>query len=234
MRYCKGKFVCLLVALFLVVAIFPSYAFSVESNDTTKEILSVEDAINQSLQNNYALTQANLELRRAEIDRDKAAEMLTWIPMGGEVIPAYQAVYNHYQQSQIGFRLAKRKQEAQKARIINEVLSAYSSAVGAEYRTKLLDNNLKYAKEQQRIAKLFESIGLADQSQLIDFEYATKYLQASYSEAQSAYNSNIAKLANLLGKSGDWIPILTSRPTISFYKRNQLSVEISQGLSESD
>ncbi|NLY36868.1 MAG: TolC family protein [Tissierellia bacterium] len=195
--------------------------------------LSIVEAIEIAWDKNPALRKAKLEVDRAQIARDKSLEAVTWIPTGGLVVPAYQQVFNTYQQAEIGLTAAKKTEKLEKNRIAKEVIKAYTNALNDYKSMQLAYATYKNIQERASINSLANSIGLSSAYDYEQFKLTKNKAEQDYLAAESAYRSSIAELRQILNKSNEWQPQLISEPVITTYDREDLSTELARSMSES-
>lgn len=218
------------VILSMLGCMFPAVA---GASQTDISSLSIQDALNMAYKDNPDLRKAELSVEKAQLQCDDAAESVTWIPTGGLVLPAYQQVMNGYQQAQIGLSTAKKTRDTQKESISKDVIAAYTAILKSKNNLDTLKINLEDAKNQKRIQSLAKEVGLCSDYDYSKASSSIEQLEKSYNAAQQSYQGSIASLAALLGKDEAWKPDLSSKVLIASYPRNELSVEISRGTSES-
>ncbi len=227
MRYIKMSIALGVLTFFLISLLMP-----LPLNAEVRS-LSLEEAIELSLKNNPELTKGNLELEKAEIMRDEAAQGIHYTPVEGVFSPEYQALYSGYQQAQLTVRTKKRALQVEEDKIANEVISAYASAI-RNYNV-LQKANLQYnlVDKQNTIASLSRKIGIISDHSYEGSKLGKKQLQETVRLAESNYEGSIAELRRLLGQNPNWEVKLISRPIINNYPRHELSTEINRGTSES-
>ncbi len=206
-----------------------SYAAAISPNNP----LSIEQALDKAYKTNPDLRKASLSVKKAEIIRDDAAEMVTWIPTGGMVVPAYQQIMNGYEQAEIGYQTAKKAERTAQDGITYNVVNAYCAAVTNYNNMEIARVKLDDAKRQLTMSSVARAVGT-----LAEFEYdkakiGIKQLEEAYELNKAQYEGSISNLRSLLNESKSWQPDLSSRPILAQYKRNELSMEVSRGLSES-
>ena len=96
-----------------------------------------------------------------------------------------------------------------------------------------LNLSIQEMKEQKRIGSLAREVGISSTNEYAKLTSSIEQMQQSYIGVQNNYLRNIASLGALLGKSENWQPKLTSKSVLNTYERNELSTELSRGLSES-
>lgn len=222
----------ILTGILCMSLVFPSVGYSYAASPTDN-YLSIEQALEKAYKANPDLRKAALNVEKTEIIRNDAAEMVTWIPTGGLVIPAYQQVVNGYQQAEIGYQTAKKVEKSARDGITCGVVSAYCSAVTNYNNMELARIKLEDAKLQLTMSSVARAVGT-----LSDFDYekdkvGVKHLEEAYELSKAKYEGSISKLRSLLNESASWQPDLTSRPVLAQYERHELGIEISRGLSES-
>ena len=213
-----------------MVLLFPSFAYAGEQ---TAHTMTLEDALQIAYGNNPDLRKADLELEKAQILRDDTRKALDWIPTGGLIYPETQQVFNAYQQAAIGLATAKKAQASEKDRITQEVITAYTKVLKDFNTMESTRLTLEDLEHQKRIAGMSMGLGLISELDYQQLESGIKQAQEGYKAAQAAYEGSLASLRYLLGQNASWNPVLSSRAILGTYSRNELSVELSRGTSES-
>ncbi|NLB88558.1 MAG: hypothetical protein GX790_04935 [Syntrophomonadaceae bacterium] len=90
-----GYIALLLVLIFSILFIYPENLYAQDAKGDGG--LSIQEALEMAYKHNPDLLKAELEVEKAEIQKDDLAEAVTWIPTGGLINPAYQQVFNSYQ-----------------------------------------------------------------------------------------------------------------------------------------
>ncbi|CFX11901.1 Outer membrane efflux protein [Syntrophomonas zehnderi OL-4] len=222
----------ILTGILCMSLVFPSvgYVYAASPADNS---LSIEQALEKAYKTNPDLRKAALNVEKAEIIRNDAADRVKWIPTEGMVMPTYQQVVNGYQQAEIGYQTAKKVENSARDGITCGVVSAYSSAVTNYNNMELARIKLGDAKLQLTMSSVARAVGT-----LSDFDYekaqvGVKHLEEGYELSKAKYEGSISKLRSLLNENANWKPDLNSRPILAQYNRNELGIEIARGLSES-
>lgn len=227
----SGKHMVLtLLFIFCISIIFPPVASAQEKAMTS---LDLQAALTMAFEKNSDFRQADLSVDLAQVQQDKAAESVTFVPTGGLVYPAYQSVMNAYQQAEIGLKSAKKNRDATKESISQTVISDYC-AVLKNYNT--MENariSLQDLKDQKYLCSLSKTLGMMSDYDYNNLTVSIKQAEEAYKAAQSNYDGSMAALGVILGQSQGWQAELTSRPIINKYERDSLDIEISRGTSES-
>lgn len=205
-----------------------AHAVSIPGNS-----LGIEQAITKAYKNNPDLRKANIAVEKAEINRNDAAEMITWIPTGGMVMPAYQQMMNGYQLAEINYQTAKKAENAARDFIDYSVINAYCNAVSSYNNMEMARVKLEDAKYQLSMSSVARAVGALAELDYEKAETGTSQLEEVYKLNIAKYDGSIAQLRSLLGEGRDWQPDLSSKPILDQYKRNELSIEIGRGLAES-
>lgn len=226
----KKYFRLSIVMTLCMLLLFPSFAYAEEE---TVHTVTLEDALQMAYASNPDIRKANLELEKAQINRDDARDTLDWIPTGGLIDPAVNKVFNLYQQTEIGLTTAKRAQVAEKDRITQEVISNYTKVLKDFNTMESTRLKLQDLENQKRIAGMSMGLGLISKLDYQKLESGIKEAQEGSKATQAAYEGSMASLRYLLGQNASWYPVLSSRAVLDTYSRNELSVELSRGTSES-
>ena len=133
-----------------------SYSYAASSPNNS---LSIEQALDKAYKTNPDLRKATLNVDKTEIIRNDAAEMVTWIPTGGMVMPAYQQIMNGYQQAEIGHQTAKKVEKTARDGITYNVVSAYSTAVTNYNNMEMARVKLEDAKRQLTMSSVARAVG---------------------------------------------------------------------------
>ena len=226
----KKYFRLIIVMSLCMLLLFPSFACAGEEAVHT---VTLEDALQMAYTSNPDIRKADLELEKAQINRDDARDTLDWIPTGGLIDPAVNQVFNLYQQTEIGLSTAKKAQESEKDRITQEVISAYTKVLKDFNTMESTRLTLEDLEHQKRIAGMSMGLGLISELDYQQLESGIKEAQEGSKATQAAYEGSMAALRYLLGQNASWNPVLSSRAILDTYSRNELSVELSRGTSES-
>jgi len=207
-----------------------SYSYAASSPNNS---FSIEQALDKAYKTNPDLRKATLSVEKSEIIRNDAAEMVTWIPTGGMVSPAYQQIMNGYQQAEIGYQTAKKVERTARDGITYNIVSAYCTAVTNYNNMEIVRVKLEDAKRQLTMSSVARAVGT-----LAEFDYekakvGIAQMEEEYERNKAQYEGSISRLRALLNESESRQPDLSSRPVLAQYKRNELGIEISRGLSES-
>lgn len=223
MRYIIRYAKTILVSFF-VIALISMPANAAESKP---EQLSVTSAIEIAQKCNPQYTSLALQVDRAQVLRDDAADNVTVLPTGQLVVtPNGQAMVNSYEQTSISLTTAKKQLSNETIRMEKEVISAYTSALITANKIKDTKLTLSEMEEQQKLYHLARNSGLI--SNIDDSTYSAQVEQIKDTLAmyKSQYDANIATLRSLLNKGTDWNPVLTSQPIITKYSRQSLQTEL--------
>lgn len=208
----------------------PAYATAAEAESAG---LKIQQAIEQASKNNPELRKAGLTVDQSKIQRDDLVEVVEYIPGRGLVSPEVQNVVNSYQIADIAWNTAIKAEEATKDSISMQVISAYTNALKSYNNMEIARINLLEAQDQMRIRSLAQAIGMMSNYDYDKAKTGNQQQQEQYKYLQSQYDSSIASLRSLLGENADWNPKLTSKAILSQYKRDDVSLELSRGLSNS-
>ena len=211
---------------------FTGSAYAVAAENESAD-LSIQQAFEQANKNNPDLRSAELSEQQAEIAKDDAAEVVEFIPGGGLISPEVQSVANSYQTAEISWNKAVKSQKSTQEQVTKEVIAAYIDALKARNSMEAASISLLEAKDQLRMKSLAKAVGT-----MSDFDYEKAKLsnqqqEEQYKNLQAQYDSSVSSLRSLLGEDGSWNPVLTSKAIISQYKRDDLLLELSRGLSNS-
>lgn len=216
------------VLIFSICFIIPA---PVLAEEESKEPLTIEAALQKAYKNNPDLRKTELEVEKAQIQRDDAAEYVDFIPTGGLVSPQLQAVVNGYQRADINLGAKKRARNQTKDLVTQAVITAYSEAVKDYNQMETVRLVLEDQQHQMKARSAAKAVGLMAN---FDYEKAKtkiKELEEKYKATESSYEGKVSTLRSLLGESKEWQPELSSRAIITDYERADLALEISRGLS---
>jgi hypothetical protein len=90
--------------------------------------LTIEAAVQLAFKSDPDVKKAELNVEQAQIARDELAQHVDWIPTGGMVLPAYQELFNTFQQAEISLGVAKKVQATQKDLVAKNVIAAYNQS----------------------------------------------------------------------------------------------------------
>ena len=223
------KLTPMLLVAFMILAITPNIALAQES-DTS---LTLEQALDIAYKSNPDLRQADLEIDKAQIQRDDAAELVTSIPIGGIISLTGQEVYNGFQKAEIALEGAKRNKTTEKERLASDVINAYTAVLKNYNTMETARLTIEDLRQQLSTSYIAQETGVISSFDVKSFESAIKQAEDEYKGAQSQYESSISSLRTVVGKDQWWKPVLTSRAVLKEYSRENLDTELSRGISQS-
>lgn len=229
MRYIK--YISLIMVLICGLSFTGSAYAATVANESPS--LSIDQALKKANKNNPSLRTAELSEEQAEIAKDDLAEIVEYIPGAGLVSPDVQKVVNSYQVAEISWNKSVKAKKAAQEQVTKEVVSTYIDALKAYNSMERAKISLLEADDQLKMKSLAQAVGT-----LSDFDYEKAKLsnqqqEEEYKSLQAQYDSSIASLRSLLGANDDWYPTLSSKAILSQYKCDELSLELSRGLSNS-
>jgi len=225
----KKKHMPLFLVLLMIVFMFPS---TVTAATAEKESLSIQDAIDTAYKSNPDLQKAYYQTESARITLNDAKDV-AYIIDGSVGTQKLQNITDTYQQTNLNWESAKKTEAAEKDRISKDVIVAYINVVKSYNNLQKQQLALEDLKGQRKITSLAKELGTVAS---LDYDKSTsglKQTEEAYKIAETTYQTNVASLGSLLGKSSGWNADLTSRLVADKYARNSLSVELSRGTSES-
>ena len=214
---------------FVAVAIMPETAIAQENTSA----LTMQQALDMAYKHNPDLRKAQLELDKAQINRDDAAKAVSYIPTGGLVYPEIQQGYNLFQQAEIGLKVAKRTAATEKDRLSKDIINAYTTALKNYNTMETTRLTLEDLKQQLSVANIAMQTGMMSEYDLTSVQSGIRQAEKGYQASQAQYDSALAALAALLGQGSDWKPELTSQAVLTEYQRNDLAIELSRGVEQS-
>ena len=223
------KLTPMLLVAFMILAITPNIALAQEGDIS----LTLEQAIDIAYKSNPDLRQADLEIDKAQIQRDDAADLVTSIPIGGIITPTCQEIYNGYQKAEIALEGAKRNKTTEKERVASDVINAYTAALKNYNTMESARLTIEDLRQQLSTSYIAQETGVISSFDVKSFESAIKQAEDEYKGAQSQYESSISSLRTVVGKDQWWKPVLTSRAVLKEYPRETLDIELSRGISQS-
>ncbi len=201
---------------------------------TGKETLSLEEALDLAYKYNPDLRKVELQLDRAEILRDIAAQSVTLLPTGELLVaPEGRSVINNYEQADVNWKAIKKVSESEKQRIEKEVVTAYADAVKSYNQIELTRWQLQDMEEQNRLSQIASVQGVMANSDLRSSLRGVEQLEEALKASQAAHELALSSLRTLLNQEPDWIPILTSRPVADSFSRPGVWLALSRAENQS-
>lgn len=228
MRYIRTNIALGILAFFFITLVNPSLASATEVKQ-----LTLEEAIETSMQNNLEIRKGRLELEKAEITRDDVAQHIDSTPIQGVFSAGYRELYSGYQQTQLVVKNKKRAIEVEEDKIANEVINLYSNAIKNYNAMEKAKLQHKLIDKQTTIASISKEVGMISEYDYAGSQLGKEQTREAAKLAESLYEGSIAELRRLLGQNQTWEVELISRPIINNYPRHELSTEISRGTSKS-
>lgn len=228
MRYINTRNLTVFILAMVLALVSPLVA------SAEQEELSIADAIAMAADKNPQVTSLKLQVDRANILRDDAADLVTFFsPSQLLVNPDGQMLVNNYEQLTIQLKSLKKQLDSEQGRVEKEVVGAYTGAVIANNDMKATRLTMDEMKQQAQLYDLGQRIGIVSLYDHNTFLRKMEQLDDTLAMQEKQYESSIASLRALLHKGTDWQPILTSQPTITRYDRQSLDTELIRAVDQS-
>lgn len=228
MRYINRRYFGIIVFIITLVLIAPTAAWAAE------EQLSIDNALKLAQTTNPQITSLALQVDRAQILRDNAAEGISFYPTGQLLVsPTGQVLVNNYEQTTVQLATLKKQLESEKKRVEKEVISAYATALISSYDMQATRLMIEDMEKQAKTNQLAVQLGVISNYDNSKYNLKVEQLRDSLTIQQEQYNAAIAVLRGLLHKGSDWKPVLTSQAAITKYPRQSIDTEFIRATSES-
>ncbi len=217
-----------LIIVFALALLVPAAAYASE------EPLSIDAAVELAQAKNPQVTSLKLQVDRANILRDDAADLVTFFSPGNLLVnPDGQMLVNNYEQLTIQLKTMKKQLDIEQRRVEKEVVSAYAGAVMATNDMKATRLTMEEMKQQARLYDLGRNIGVISLYDHNTFLRKMEQLEDKLAMQEKQYDSSIASLRGLLHQGTEWKPVLTSQPVITKHPRQRLETEFIRATEES-
>ncbi|NLT20458.1 MAG: TolC family protein [Syntrophomonadaceae bacterium] len=201
---------------------------------TGREILSLEEAMDIAYRYNPSLRKVALELDRAEVLRDLAAQSITLLPTEDILVtPSGKAMINNFEQADINWKAKKKVSESEKQRIEKEVINAYAEAIKSANQIEIARRQLKDIKEQNRVHQVATVYGVMSNMDLNSSKIGVEQVEEGLKAAESAHEMAMSSLRNLLNQGPNWNPVLTSQPIADSFTRPEIWLSLSRAQNQS-
>ncbi len=228
MKYIKRRLPMALIIVFALALLVPAAAYASE------EPLSIDAAVELAQAKNPQVTSLKLQVDRANILRDDAADLVTFFSPGNLLVnPDGQMLVNNYEQLTIQLKTMKKQLDIEQRRVEKEVVSAYAGAVMATNDMKATRLTMEEMKQQARLYDLGRNIGVISLYDHNTFLRKMEQLEDKLAMQEKQYDSSIASLRGLLHQGTEWKPVLTSQPVITKHPRQRLETEFIRATEES-
>jgi outer membrane protein TolC len=198
------------------------------------EELSIADAVAIATSKNPEVTSLKLQVDRANILRDDAADLVTFFSTGQLLVnPEGQMIVNQYEQLTIQLKTLKKQLESEQRRVENEVVNAYTAALMAANDMEATKLALSEMEQQKKLFDLAQGLGMVSIFDHNSLLRKAEQLEDSLKMQEKQYAASIASLRSLLNQGSDWNPVLTSQPVIKKYPRQSLATEFTRAADQS-
>jgi cobalt-zinc-cadmium efflux system outer membrane protein len=221
MKLCPKKvlFVGITVSFFLFLSLDVSCEEAKQPSDS-RETIRLEDLERMALENNPTLLQAAADIRAAEA-RKLQAGLYPNPRLGydGEEIstrdPSEKAFHSFFIEQRIVTagklkhsqdifaqeqRQVQAQQEAQRARVVNDVRLAYYQTLGAQKIVALRQELARIAQEAVDISAQLYNVGQADRPDVLEAEVVAQKAGLDLVNAKSQFELQWQRLVNIVGK----------------------------------
>ena len=209
MRYIKIRG---LLAVFIAITLVMTNPLVAQA---AVEELSIADAIAIATSKNPEVTSLKLQVDKANILRDDAADLVTFFSTGQLLVnPEGQMIVNQYEQLTIQLKTLKKQLESEQRRVENEVVNAYTAALMAANDMEATKLALSEMEQQKKLFDLAQGLGMVSIFDHNSLLRKAEQLEDSLKMQEKQYAASIASLRSLLNQGSDWNPVLTSQPVI--------------------
>jgi hypothetical protein len=223
----------ILLTTFLTVIVFPlAPLFRLTATGAPIPGLTIEEAVQLAYNNDPDAKKAELNVEQAQLARDDLAQYVDWIPTGGMVVPAYQELFNNFQQAEISLGVAKKVQATQKDLVTKNVIAAYTKVIKDKNTLDLARLSLANLQKQTAIRKTSKDLGMISSFDWQTIERGLKQAEEGVKAAEATYRSSCLALNALIGKSKDNAYELVSRPVGEHIPRNSLDQEYTRATND--
>ncbi|HHY08734.1 MAG TPA: hypothetical protein GX530_09510, partial [Corynebacteriales bacterium] len=193
MKYIKRRLPMALIIVFALALLVPAAAYASE------EPLSIDAAVELAQAKNPQVTSLKLQVDRANILRDDAADLVTFFSPGNLLVnPDGQMLVNNYEQLTIQLKTMKKQLDAEQRRVEKEVVSAYAGAVMATNDMKATRLTMEEMKQQVRLYDLGQNIGVVSLYDHNTLLRGMEQLEDKLAIQEKQYDTSIAALRGLL------------------------------------
>ena len=228
MKYINRRYLMVFIIILTVALLAPAAAYAKE------EPLSIDAAVELAQAKNPQVTSLKLQVDRANILRDDAADAVTILSTGQLLVnPSGQMIVNNYEQLTIQLKSLKKQLDSEQRRVEKEVVSAYTDAVIAINDIKATRLTMEEMKQQVRLYDLGQNIGMVSQYDHNTFLRKMEQLEDKLAMQEKQYETSVASLRALLHKGTEWEPVLTNQPVITKYPRQSLDTEFIRATDQS-
>ena len=198
------------------------------------EELSIADAVAIATSKNPEVTSLKLQVDRANILRDDAADLVTFFsPDQLLVNPEGQMIVNSYEQLTIQLKTLKKQLESEQGRVEKDVVNAYTAALMAANDMEATKLTLAEMDQQKKLFDLAQGLGMVSTFDHNTLLRKVEQLEDGLKIQEKQYAASIATLRALLNQSSDWDPVLTSQPVLREYPRQSLATEFTRATDQS-
>jgi outer membrane protein TolC len=223
-----------LMTAFLSVTAFPSHALYGQQTTAVTSVpgLTIEAAVQLAFKSDPDVKKAELNVEQAQIARDELAQHVDWIPTGGMVLPAYQELFNTFQQAEISLGVAKKVQATQKDLVAKNVIAAYNQVIKDKNNLDLARLSLEQLRKQTAVRETSKDLGMISSFDWQTIERGLKQAEEGVKAAEATYRSSCLALNALMGQSKDKTYELVNRPVVEKIHKNSLDQEYSRATND--
>ena len=228
MRYIKIRG---LLAVFIAITLVMANPLVAKA---AVEELSIADAVAIATSKNPEVTSLKLQVDRANILRDDAADLVTFFSTGQLLVnPEGQMLVNNYEQLTIQLKTLKKQLESEQGRVEKDVVNAYTAALMAANDMEATKLTLAEMDQQKKLFDLAQGLGMVSTFDHNTLLRKVEQLEDGLKIQEKQYAASIATLRALLNQSSDWDPVLTSQPVLREYPRQSLATEFTRAADQS-
>ncbi len=217
----KNLYIKILIHFFLTL-LFTSFYIPVSSQETSFKIVSMQQAVDLALSNNYRLKNAQLELDRSELTKNNALDIPStefkyqfgqlYSPIHDKYIEINQNFgsllthINRYKTALNFIELNKAQYELTKKQVVAEVKSAYFFWLFQYKKLEILEMQNKYYSDLTRIADLHYKLGETNLQEKVTITAQQAENELNYTTAQDELTIAGNKLKQLIVTTDEILP----------------------------
>lgn len=220
------KCLVLFLTMLLLLALTPQL-LAVEAVQPG-EGLTIEEAINMAWANSQDLMQSDLDIEKAEKDRESIAKFVKFIPLESSGSTDADTAYTNLVAADISHLMSKKTRGMNEDKVALSTFNAYVGVIQAGQNLQYHENALKKAQLDWRHANLKHQLGLISrfEKDLADSGYLNA--QKAVGLAQDRLTTAYQAFNKLIGLSVDKRPLLSEKPAYSEMEIDDLEAAVNR------
>ncbi len=221
------KAIIVFLTAFMLMCFIPAALAGETVND---EGLTIEQAIEKALSYSKTLQQADLDIEKAEVQRDSLADTVKFIPLEASGSAEADQAYTALVSADISWSMTKKTKDINEDKIALSAFSAYIDVLKAQENLQYYQEALSKAQTEWKVANIKYQQGLISSLEKSSADVQYLSAQKAVSSAEDQLTTAYQALNKLIGSRVDDRLILSQKPAYQQLVIDELEAAVNRAV----